>query len=288
MNRPKQQHYVTRSYLEGFLAKGETKLVVYSRGKNSHFRTDPKNVAKISNYYSVKKEDGTYDDRVEHMLQHTIEDPGMAVLRRLFAGNYSISKDARIRLATLLAIQEYRVPWMREQMEAFTAGMLQRFTQSMLDEPGVAEEAMDEVGLSDQKHMLEGMRKAFRDGDVFVTASPVASLHAMAYVLEPLQHAYFNMRWDVLETDSVPFVTSDCPVHRYYLPIHPEIPYEGLMDFRVQVRFPLSAKKMLVLRHDRKRVERLKLLKERGREEEAAKLSPALHLSARFEPQEQT
>src|SRR5450432_621316 len=127
MNRPRQQHYVTRAYLEGFAPAGGTQLYVYSRGKMSPFRALPGNVAKIHNYYSSKRPDGTYDDRVEHMLQTNVEDPGLAVIRRLLSGHYNISRDARGRLAFLLAIQEYRVPWMREQMEAFMTGMLQRF-----------------------------------------------------------------------------------------------------------------------------------------------------------------
>lgn len=272
MNRPNQQHFVTRAYLEGFVANGATQLVVYTRGKETPFRALPKNVAKIHNYYSVKKEDGSYDDRVEHLLQTTIEDPGLSVIRRLNSGHYDISRYARIRLATLLAVQEYRVPWMREQMEEFTTGMLQRFTQSMLDAPGVAEATLDELGLSDKKEMLAEMRKAFKEGNVFVTASPVASLHAMGYVLEPLLDVYFKMGWEVLETDSVPFITSDCPVHRYYLPIRQDIPYSGLLDKRVQVRFPLSGRRMLVMRHDRQRIELEQFLRERGRERDAVKL----------------
>jgi hypothetical protein len=272
VNRPNQQHFVTRAYLEGFLANGGTHLVVYTREKNDAFRALPKNVAKIHNYYSVKTEDGSYDDRVEHMLQTVIEDPGLSVIRKLNSGHYDISRYARIRLATLLAVQEYRVPWMREQMEAFTTGMLQRFTQSMLDAPGAAEATLDELGLSDKKETLAEMRKAFKDGNVFVTASPVASLHAMGYVLESLLDVYFKMGWEVLETDSISFITSDCPVHRYYLPIRNDIPYSGLLDKRVQVRFPLSAQKMLVMRHDRQRIERERFLRQHGREREAVKL----------------
>lgn len=63
----------------------------------------------MSNYYQVKNEDGTSDERVEYMLQQTVEDPGMPVIWKLLAGNYSISKDPRIRLGTLLAVREYRV-----------------------------------------------------------------------------------------------------------------------------------------------------------------------------------
>lgn len=271
MNRPRQQHYVTRAYLEGFAPERDRHLFVYTRGKTNPFRALPKNVAKIHNFYSAQRPDGTHDDRVEHMLQELIEDPGLHVIRRLLAGHYNISRPARGRLATLLAVQEYRIPWMRDQMEIFMTRMLQSFTSSMLAAPGVAEDALVKLGMTDQMTMLAEMRQAFQNGDVTITANPVASLHAMAYVLEPLVNAYFQMEWVILETTSVPFVTSDCPVHRYYVPVRPDLPYEGLLDKRVHVHFPLCRTKMLVLRHDRRRIEMIEDLLRRKRRREAQK-----------------
>jgi hypothetical protein len=270
-NRPQQQHYVTRAYLEGFTSAQEPQLYVYTRDKETFFRALPKNVAKIRNYYSSQRQDGTYDDRVEHMLQAVIEDPGLHVIRRLVRGNYSISREGRLRLSGLLAIQEYRVRWMREQMERFMTGMLQRFSKAMLEAPRVAEDTLVKLGMEDQLPALAGMRAAFENGDIEVVANPTASLHAMGYAFEPLFDAYFQMGWIVLESDSIPFVTSDCPVHRYYLPIRPDLPYEGLMDKRVQVRFPLSKSKMLVLQHDRKRIGMIENLFRRNRHKEAQK-----------------
>jgi hypothetical protein len=252
MNRPRQQHYVTKAYLDGFLPAGERRLWIYSRGKQIAFRAAPENIAKIHNYYSSKRPDGTFDDRVEHMLQTHVEDPGLAVIRMLIAGNMNLSANDRARLAILLAIQEYRVPWMRQQMEDFTTGMMERFTRSMLEAPGIAEATLVKLAISDAAGahaVAETLRAAFRDGNVKVAATPAASLNAMGYALEALFAFYFNMGWEILEDSSGSFVTSDCPVHRYYVPVRPEIPYSGLLDPRVQVRFPLSSTKMLVLRH---------------------------------------
>lgn len=69
----------------------------------------------------------------------------------------------------------------------------------------------------------------------------------------------------------MPFITSDCPVHRYYVPVLKEQPYSGLMDKRVQIRFPLSQTKMLVIRHDRKRIEMVEAIRERRGNREAQK-----------------
>lgn len=50
MNRPRQQHYVTKAYLDGFLPAGEGRLWVYSRGRLTAFRAAPENIAKIHNW----------------------------------------------------------------------------------------------------------------------------------------------------------------------------------------------------------------------------------------------
>jgi hypothetical protein len=266
MNRPQQQHYVTRAYLDGFVAPNEKRLHVYTRGKTDSFPALPEKIAKIRNYYSTKREDGTYDDRLESMLQSHIEDPGLPVIRRLNAGHYNISRDARIRLSTLLAVQEYRVPWMREQMEAFMQGMMERYMKSFVSAPGELEAQLRKhhlVNEAEADRVAGEMRKGLLENEITLSATPAASLHAMGYMLELLPEIYFTMAWEILETKSLPFITSDCPVHRFYLPRQPQVPYGGLMDSRVEVRFPLSRTKMLVIRHDRRRMEMVEALRQR-------------------------
>lgn len=195
----------------------------------------------------------------------------------LTAGNINLSSNDRARLAILLAVQEYRVPWMRQQMEEFTTGIIERFTRSMLEAPGIAEATLVKLAISDaaQAHAVaETLRAAFRDGDVKVAATPAASLNAMGYALEALFAFYFSMGWEILEDSSGSFVTSDCPVHRYYVPVRPEIPYSGLLDPRVQVRFPLSSTKMLVLRHISERIKVVRAMSKRGQKRKAFKIVP--------------
>ena len=105
-----QHHYVTSAYLDGFLADKEKMLYVYTRNREHFFRAQPDKVARIHNYYSQERQDGSVDDDLEVMLQQCVEDPGLAVIRKLNSGKYSISAKARGELALLLAIQEYRVP----------------------------------------------------------------------------------------------------------------------------------------------------------------------------------
>lgn len=266
MNRPKLQHYVTRAYLDGFLAEKEKTLHVYSRGSASTFRAKPENLAAIKNYYSTKHDDGTYDDRIEKMFADQVEGPGMRVIRKLAKGQHQLSRPSRAQLSMLLAIQEYRVPWMREAMERFTTAMLVRFTKAMTNAPGLMEKTIEELSLApagQETKVAEEMRAVLQTGDIRITASPGASMQAMGHLLNSLPNVYYAMSWDVLEAPSATFITSDCPVHRYYLPVRGDIPPRGLMDPRVQVRFPLSRERMLVLRHDRKRMEMIEVLRRR-------------------------
>lgn len=276
MNRPRSQHYVTRAYLEGFVADGQEMLYVYTRGKDSSFRAKPENLAAINNYYSPKRPDGTYDDRIENAFATQVEGPGIAVIKKLMSGQRQLSRFARGHLAMLLAIQEYRVPWMREEMQKFMQAMLERFSKSMAEAPGLMEATIKKLSLADpgkEAELANQLREGLNTGEIHIAATPEASMHAMGYVLETLPNIYYTMGWEILESKTTPFITSDCPVHRFYEPVQTKAPYRGLMDSRVEVRFPLCKNRMLVLRHDAKRNEMIERLRMRHGKRQAIKVA---------------
>jgi Protein of unknown function (DUF4238) len=94
--RPKQQHYVTRAYLEGFLGNSEQHLVCYGRGKGP-FRKSPGDLACQRNYYAIRKTDGTWDDSLEELIGKTVEDPGVPVIQKLASGRTRLSWTERDR-----------------------------------------------------------------------------------------------------------------------------------------------------------------------------------------------
>lgn len=74
MARPKQQHYVTKAYLDGFLAPGANQLICYARnGKMFPRRTQ--DIAKERNFYAFKNEKGEWDDSLEEIIERTVEAP---------------------------------------------------------------------------------------------------------------------------------------------------------------------------------------------------------------------
>jgi len=201
------------------------------------------------------------------------------VIRKLNAGRYSISGEQRAALAFLLAIQEYRVPWMRNHTEELIHAMQQKFSDKIIKTPGLIEWYLEDMRRKkgdDRKGVTaDSIREAIKNGDIYLVKHPGASLWAMGQIAEFLTNVYFGMHWAILEGQDVPFLVSDCPVHRYFLPIDPHIPFGGLMDPRVQVRFPLSRSRMLVLTPDLERIRQVNELMEQGKQESAAKLQGA-------------
>jgi Protein of unknown function (DUF4238) len=79
--RPKQQHYVTKAYLDGFLAPGASQLFCYARnGKMFPRRTQ--DIATGRNFYAFKNEKGEWDDSLEEIIGRTVEAPGLPVLQK--------------------------------------------------------------------------------------------------------------------------------------------------------------------------------------------------------------
>jgi len=107
--RPKQQHYVTKAYLDGFLHPGANQLVCYARnGKMFPRRTQ--DIAKERNFYASTNEKGEPDDSLEEIIERTVETPGLPLLQKLAKRNTRLSWDERTALALFVAFQEVRTP----------------------------------------------------------------------------------------------------------------------------------------------------------------------------------
>jgi Protein of unknown function (DUF4238) len=84
--RPEDQHYVPAGYLRSFRPDNNDALFVHRRRGRKWFRQVLENIATRKNFYSILGEDGTFDDRVEHILARNVERPGLAALWRLKEG----------------------------------------------------------------------------------------------------------------------------------------------------------------------------------------------------------
>lgn len=135
---------MTRAYLEGFLARGERFLVCYGRGRGS-FRKQPEELACQRNYYATKNLDETWDDGLEHVIEQSVESPGLPVVKKLASGQTRLNWEERSKVAMLIAFQEARTPATRARVRENLAAIQER----MLGEIRAADpdqESIDLVG----------------------------------------------------------------------------------------------------------------------------------------------
>ena len=77
---PRQHHFVTKAYLEGFLEPGEKHLVCYVRKKIGSFLSTPRDLANIRDFHSFRRPEGTIDSSLETRIEREIESPGIPLV----------------------------------------------------------------------------------------------------------------------------------------------------------------------------------------------------------------
>jgi hypothetical protein len=147
MSRPKAQHYVTGSYLRLFAtgAGKSARLQVYERGQQKTWGQHPDKVARRTNYYSIQRKDGTFDDAVEELLE-LVESSALPVLLRLANEEFEPTLDERVAIGMFIAFQELRVPGMREMFENSEVEMMKRLLKVGAEVPKYFEQTMEKIG----------------------------------------------------------------------------------------------------------------------------------------------
>jgi len=265
-------HFVTCAYLEGMLADGETRLWVYERNKDSVFQNIPYNLAKIRFYYAVRDKDGIENDKFEKMLAVEIEGPGISVLRLSCHMKQLIWRE-REQVAILVAMQELRVPFMRDQFSQMMKGIHTSIMDRIISMPGLLEKHLENLKISkkvSRSITAERIRKNIKNGNVKLEMFPDASLRALIHSLSPTINVYLKMKWTVLISNEISFVTSDCPVCRDY-PQTYNFP-AGIVNPDLTVYFPISQHRVLKLTHDHKKYELFRHLMHIGNQRKANQL----------------
>jgi hypothetical protein len=256
------------------LLPGDSRLWVYERNKPKVFRNVPKNLAQRGGYYTIVRPDGSEDDKFEDLLATSVEGPGIPILRKLSSGNKQLKWKEIAFGAGLIAMQELRVPYMREQLASAMIGFQEQLMNFSLSVPGYLERVLTEIKNRDestpQNVSADDLRESVRSGKIKLQANPEASLKALGYMLPTLIEFYSLMKWTVLVSPNQSFLTSDAPVCRNY----PKSSHlgAGLQNEDVEVYFPISHDRVLQLTHDRAKMERVEELQNKGRKREAIRL----------------
>ncbi len=275
-------HYVTASYLEGFLAAGDRHLHCYGRHASKCFRSLPVNLARIRDYHSYINPDGSLDDRLEARIARDIESAGIAAIRKLASGNVNLSYPQRLAIAKMIALQSVRVPFERTFVDSFSVNSLRRYVEQMDEDSiklGRPVNAIDiAVTPQDDPRLIKEWTRCTRE-DILAELRAIEkdpgkpSRDVFFDLAEDISRILVRMDWVVyFASQEGSFITSDHPVVR--TSTDGKILGRGIRDVRSEVHFPLSGTACLQLSNRNTLAEELRKRrrKQKGRRDSAGAL----------------
>jgi len=229
VSRPNLHHYVPRSYLARF-TDGKGFLHLYDKSAQSFRRQRPEKVMKINAYYrQVWAPPGVDPDILESRLGEWLEAEARVALDVLIEKSHELTDQQLADFLVYLELQRVRVP-----RQAEIAKELMRQTILQLVPEAAAAAASGQIQLS----MKDSTRFDY-----------------MRWSLGMFSPWFETMEWEIVDAEpGSAFITTDSPVSLYNPAILP--PAEaGIGLAGTVVFFPLSSKKLLLMRHAQNRGE---------------------------------
>lgn len=253
MAKPKQQHHVTRAYLDGFLAPGANQLVCYARNGKT-LRVGTQVIAKERNFYAFKNENGQWDDSIEQMLERRVEAPGMPIFKKLARGDTAPSWNESTTLALLIAFQELRTPASRQKVIDTSKAMTEKILHE-IRKANPTQKTIDLVGENEKVTpvTLEGIEGSHVDFEKDTSLERLKLAMGPAMTLyQYYKHMKITMYYPL---GTGRFITTDTPVIRVF-PLN-RVYGTGVNRKDTEIRFPVSGNAFLTLTHDLRLVEQL-------------------------------
>ncbi|QEE47338.1 DUF4238 domain-containing protein [Rhizobium sp. WL3] len=216
-NRTKRHHYVPEFYLRHFLDERDQVWIYDKRAEDIEASirfSDPSNVGLQGNIYSVRKEDGTYDDRIDEWLQG-VENKAAPIHRKLISG-LMVDGQEKADYAVFLSSLATRTPAILNRVAELHGAYIQSRTDKILaDEQRFRQEIQNfkespfcadpnNVDVDAIAHFLKNRRYKLR-------INQRAGLMAFQ-VTDKLTDKFFEMTWSLYESQSSRFITSDNPL----------------------------------------------------------------------------
>lgn len=253
--KPRAHHTVPRFYLQGFIdprleALGQEMLWVYEPGKEPR-KSAPRKVAKEKDFYLLEGDEKRKRVDIEDMLQR-LEDVSAPQLRKLSAGDLSLSPQERGEFAGFVALMFTRVPFYHDAADRMAAEKYRQFAKATAVIPNALEEAFiklyeKETGETLDMNPQEVHDFLLSDQYTFEQTSRAWTIRKMFEGMLRIMPILERMKWTLLEsTGGVSFLTSDNPVALY--DPSPPSPYAFAASPHSEVTFPISRKFCLLFR----------------------------------------
>lgn len=254
---PRRHHFVTKAYLEGFLEGEKKHLLCYMRRRSEPFLSMPVNLAKIRDFHSFRRPDGSIDTSLETLIEREIESPGIPLIRKLASGKVNIDYKQRSLVARLVGLQSVRVPYERSFMDSNNVDNLRSYIDEMDESARCLGQPVNAIEIAvtprDDPRLIKNWVRITRaqvlaelkEAEEDPQRSSRETFFGLASALEAI---LVKMEWTVrYASGSSRFITSDRPVIRSFS--DGTSMGRGLRDLRAEISFPLSSTSILEIKH---------------------------------------
>lgn len=254
----KAQHTVPRLHLEHFAGQHPAGQVwTYDTVAGKKWSQVPSKTGTQTHFYSVEREDGTKDTRIEEMLSG-FESRAAPVYHALLKGDIpKPDTQERVHFAEFMAILFVRTSAMRQmnaemqsrllQVQSFAYATNDRAFERMI--AAVEKERGEKIDVATK----EKVRRAMIDPSGYTIEIPKYMTLQAIGVADDLAPILYNMKWSLVHARDGFFITSDNPLVRTTDPAT-HLPGRGDGGFKnkaAEVTLPLSTDVVLIASWDR-------------------------------------
>lgn len=246
------QHYVPEMHLKRFVGTQPPGHVwTYDAIKEEVRSSIPKETGFQRHFYSVQKEDGTMDTRIESFLSE-FETRAGPVYENLLNGELPENQQ-KAHFSEFLALSYSRTPTMRRINGELYGRSMQSIAYAYGANPSAFDKFVEDYEKKEgkllDKQEKEKLRQSLIDPSAYIQqVSKEKTLDAIG-LADKLAPMFYNMDWTLLIPSHGFFITSDNPLLRqiHYSAYHPIYGDGGFANKTARVTFPLSPKLMLLL-----------------------------------------
>lgn len=191
------------------------------------------------NFYSVRREDGELDHRIDEHFQ-TVESKAADPYDRLVRGEV-LEGQARADFATFMATLYVRSPGMIRSTAEATGKMMQAFMNFQWNDQAAYDRSIDDAiaaGVMDPDVDRKKMYEFWKKKDFSISVLEQAGLMGLG-AADPIQEILFNRNWFLLDSPGEKFITGDQAI-TIWNPPRPPFYSGGFADVESEVSFPLS------------------------------------------------
>jgi hypothetical protein len=253
----KAQHTVPSLHLRNFVGKAPAGQVwTYDSVNGRSWSQIPEETGTATHFYSIQKEDGTQDTRIEELLSAN-ESRAAPVYERLVRSEIP-KKDtqARVHFAEFVAMMYVRTSGMRRMNAEIHSRGLQTLSFAYAQNDAafirLIKEVEKERGETITPEAMEEVRAMMRDPSAYEVEIPKHMTLSLLGAADKIAPIIYNMTWSLARPLSGFFITGDHPVIRTVDPKtrHPALGDGGFKNKTAELSFPLSTDLMLLTSWD--------------------------------------